>query len=135
MSASVKLPHFKVGEKAIFQRWLNQAFITGEHQPDFHIHTMPEKVPAGEDERGWRVWRSLRAIRIDDVIETDTEIWLIEVDPRLFYKKLVGLVGYRDAYKDHEKPEKPIRLGYVCEHDDPTMHRYLKMYDIKLWVV
>ena len=77
----------------------------------------------------------LQASRIDCVVETDKEIWILEVTPRLKKHAIGGCLLYRDLFMYQFEPTKPVRLGIVSGVDDPRTHFTLKKHDIKLWIV
>ena len=77
----------------------------------------------------------LFAKRIDAVVETPTEIWLLEVTPKLKKHVIGGVLFYRDLFMYQFEPTKLVRLGIVAGVDDPMAHYTLRKHDIKLWVV
>ena len=75
------------------------------------------------------------ASRIDCIVETDSQIWLLEVTPKLKKHVIGGCLLYRDLFMYQFEPTKPVRLGIVSGVDDPRTHFTLKKHDIKLWIV
>ncbi len=75
------------------------------------------------------------AKRIDLVVHSKNEIWIIEITPKVSKAAVGGCLTYKDLYEKQFKPTKPVKLGMIVEVDDPAYHNTLKNLDITLWVV
>ena len=74
-------------------------------------------------------------LRIDAVGYTENEVWLFEVKPRAGRSALGQLLGYANWYLHDFRPEKPLRLGVVCEMVDANMAPLFRRYGIRVFVV
>jgi len=75
------------------------------------------------------------AKRIDLVVETKNEIWIIEITPKVSKASVGGCLTYKELYLEQFDPVKDVKLGIIVEVDDPAYHSTLKNNDIRLWVV
>lgn len=152
-----KYPGLKKDEIEVMDRFLAGEHLEGEYTYDVKLY-LKEHLIKNTDEhvfdvdsisQAYEIIRSLmvpiskptagfsdlQASRIDAVIETDKEIWLLEVTPKLKKHVIGGCLLYRDLFMYQFEPTKPVRLGIVSGVDDPRTHFTLKKHDIKLWIV
>lgn len=76
-----------------------------------------------------------RKKRIDMIVHAYNAIWIMEITPKVSKAAIGGCLSYKDMYIKQYNPTKPIKLGIICEVDDPAYHDTLKNLEIRLWVV
>ena len=127
--------HMKPDEKIIAERFVKRGLLLGNYTYDVMLQSPDVKFPAHWTKSDWEHWSGLRAKRIDIVVETAIEIWILEVTPKLSKASVGGVLVYRNMYVDQFKPAKKVRVGIVVEVDDFAYHGILNEHEIALWVV
>jgi len=125
----------KADEKTIADRWVRKALLQGRREWDVHLNVPKVEVPAYWTKKDTANYESLVAKRIDLVVHSKNEIWIIEITPKVSKAAVGGCLTYKDLYEKQFNPEKPVKLGMIVEVDDPAYHNTLKNLDITLWVV
>lgn len=130
-----EMAHLKPIEKEIYKRWLSHRYLQGIREFDVHLDVPIVNKPAWWTKKDLAAWHAVRDKRIDLVVHTQREIWIIEITPKVSKAAVGGCLTYKELYEHQFKPKKPIRLGIVCELDDLAYHNTLNQFKIKLWVV
>jgi len=133
--AGTKYTHLKKDEKEIAKRFEATVYFDGEYVYDVHLDVPIPPLPAWWTKEMRKNYGDLRAKRIDLVIKTKNEHWIIEITPKLSKAPLGGVLTYRDLYKKQYKPGLPVKVGVVVEVDDPAYHDTYKKYGVSWWVV
>jgi len=92
-------------------------------------------APAWWTKKDLSNWDAVTAKRIDMVVHASDAIWIMEVTPKVSKAAVGGCLTYKELYEKEFKPSLPVKLGIICEMDDPAYHSVLKSNDIRLWVV
>ncbi len=125
----------KPDEKIIAQRFYDLGLLLGSYEYDVALESPDIKFPPYWTKKDFEHWGALRAKRIDIVVESATDIWILEVTPKLSKAAVGGVLVYRNMYQDQFKPTKKVRVGIVVEVDDLAYHGILNEHEIALWVV
>ena len=74
--------------------------------------------------------------KVDIVVKTDNETWIIEVKRRLDPGAIGQVMSYRELY-DQTFPNdgRRHRMGIVCEIDDPMIRRVAEAQGITIFVL
>ena len=127
--------HLKADEKAIAERWVRAIPIQGKREYDVHLDVPVVDPPAWWTKKDLANWHAVRDKRIDLVIHAQKEIWIMEITPKVSKAAVGGCLFYKELYEKQFKPSLPVKLGIICEMDDPAYHSILKNNEIRLWVV
>ena len=100
-----------------------------------HLDVPPVVWPAWYTKHDIQYWSDLKAKRIDLVIKSPQEVWIVEITPKLSKAAIGGVYVYRDLYIKQFHPKVRVRLAVVCEVDDPAYRLYAAEHDINVWVV
>lgn len=109
--------------------------MTGEYWYDVHLESKDLTFPAFWTKKDIENWSTLMAKRIDLLIVQPKVHWILEVTPKVSKAALGGCLTYKDLYEEQFKPNVPVRIGIVCEVDDPTYHSILEKNQVRLFVV
>ena len=125
-----KYPHFKPIETQIAKKFLRKFRIPGNYIFDFRL---PVELPPRVEEyppEVRRALRSLKARRLDIVIETKEMDYLIEIKERANAYGIGQLLAYKEIYTTKVKPGRLVQLLLVCEESDPDIERVAKSFGI-----
>jgi hypothetical protein len=127
--------HLKPDEKVIAERFVKANLLKGEYIYDVSLESPDIKFPAHWTKTDFEHWSALRAKRIDLVVKTPTEHWIIEITPKVSKAAIGGCITYRELYMKQFNITVPVHLGIIVEVDDLAYHSTLQRFGIKLWVV
>ena len=130
-----RLPHYKIKETEILNRFIKLGHLVGDYVFDFRLPyelTEGEKLLPVEEQR---MLVSLKSMRIDAVVETPNEIWIVEVAKGLELSYTGKLLGYTLLYKKLFKPMKPIKMAVVAVKDNVMARWALEELGTKIWIV
>lgn len=127
--------HLKKDERAVAERFVAGGLLPGEYVYDVPLDVPPITFPAWYTKKAIEQWKYLRAKKIDMLVKTPKEHWVMEVTPKLSKAAVGGVELYRDLYKKQYKPNVPVFVGVICELDDPAYRPFCKERNIKVWVV
>jgi len=127
--------HLKADEKAIAERWVKAIPLQGKREYDVHLATPTLHAPAWWTKKDLANWDAVTAKRIDMVVHASDAIWIMEITPKVSKAAVGGCLTYKELYEKEFKPSKPVKMGIICEFDDPGYHPILKKEKIGLWVV
>jgi len=131
----VSLPHYKKNEVQTIKRFVQLGYLPGDYSFDVRL---PYELTERENvlsEPEQRMMMALKSMRIDAVVETPAEIWIIEVCKGLELSYTGKLLGYTDLYKEIFKPTKPIRMGVVGIDENTMARRALENMGVTVWLV
>lgn len=97
----------------------------------------PPSSLKAKDRNKWILEAALNVCsrKIDLVIQTETETWILEVKIRLNPKAIGQVMSYRELYKlTFPEDKRRLRLGIVCEVDDPLIRRVAEAEGIKIFI-
>ena len=128
-------PHLMPYEIPIWERFLSS--------PPFSLWRIEYDVHLGEGaviDPNWPAWlvkvvRSTSKKRADVVVETDNELWILEIKVRAGFSCLGQLLGYGVLLLSEWAPTKPLRLGVVCERVAADIEPVLAEFGIDVFVV
>ena len=127
--------HMGAVESAILKRWLATHDIEGEHVYDLHLPT-PEPVwPVHYTEVDREQYRYLTMKRVDLLIRTPWQRWVLEVTPRVSTRALGALQLYKAIFERDMGKDPPITLGIVAEAGDPAVEEVCAAQGVKVWLV
>ncbi len=132
---AAKYPHMMPREIPIWERFLakyGDKFLGFEY--DVHLGKGIARDPSWPDWL-WKVVQATSRKRADAVGETDREIWIFEVKPRVGFSAVGQLLGYGVLLLEEWRPRKPIRLAAVCERTAPDIEPILREFGIELFIV
>jgi len=109
--------------------------IQGRREYDVKLAVSEVKIPAYWTKKDIEQYHGLWDKRIDLVVHASDAVWIIEIKPKLTMTAIGQCLSYQELYEKEFKPDKEIKLGIICEADDPNFHSTLEKLDIKLWVV
>lgn len=130
-----KLPHYKEIEVETLKKFVDLNFLPGDYSFDVRIPyelTEEEKKLAEEEKR---MIINLKSMRIDAVVETADEVWILEVAKNIKLSYTGKLEGYAFLYKKIYKPTKPVKKGVVALVDSKMAREALEHMDTKIWIV
>ncbi len=119
--AVVKFVHFKPDELAVAERWVKQTNLDGSITWDVKLSRDPGRSPANAPASQAELFAFLQQFRIDAVVETDKEVWLVEFKDRVRMSGLGQLITYAALYREQYKPTKPVRMLMVAGQNDPQI--------------
>lgn len=129
------LPHYKKNEIETLKRFVELGILPGDYSFDVRLPyelTEREKVLPEPEQR---MMMALKSMRIDAVVETAGEVWILEVCKGLELSYTGKLLGYTDLYKEIFMPTKPIRMGVVGIDENTMARRALEGRGIKVWLI
>lgn len=108
----------------LFQRVWYDAELGGPHLTTGQVADPYEKM-----------WRRLTSKRCDAIVETERELWIIEVALSAGLRALGQLLTYRVLYLEDPPIVKPEQLLIVCEVIDPDTAVAAATYGVLIYVV
>ena len=130
-----RYPHMLEGEATIWTRFLEQTDLEfdkiiydlhlGEGQP-----FKPGEPPFMKDLR-----LAVTRKRVDAVGETESDIWIFEVKPRVSMSALGQLVTYFELYHAEYSPIKPVMLAAIGESQAPDIRPTFDLYAVNIIIV
>lgn len=133
--AKVKYKHMLSDEAELWTRFLKAEEVEFlELHYDVHVGTLPD-LPADTSPEMAKLAESIYRKRIDVVMETEEEIWIIEVKPRAGMSALGQLLTYEILFRREFAPEKDTHLAVVCERLEQDAEDLLTLHGIDIFVV
>jgi len=129
------LPHYKVKEVETLKQFVKLGALPGDYSFDVRLPYELSEREKSLHPTEQRMMMFLKSMRIDAVVETDKEIWILEVAKGLELSYTGKLLGYTDLYKEIFKPTKPLRMGVVAVNDNTMARRALERMGVKIWIV
>lgn len=130
-----KFPHMLKAERVIWKRFLELRPIDFERAVyDDHVGEgaiLTKKYPENIQRMALRLTQK----RIDAVLHTEKEIWLMEVKMRASVSALGQLLTYKQLYEREREPDKPVRLGVVCRQVAPDMEKVFEQNNVTIFLV
>ena len=128
--AMKKYPHFKPIETEIAKRFLRKYRIEGNYIFDFKLPVeLPRRIETYPPEIR-RALRSLKARRIDIVIETREMDYLVEIKERANAYGIGQLLAYKEIYTTKVKKGRLVQLLLVYAESDPDIEAIAKKFGI-----
>lgn len=131
----IKLPHYKTREVQTIKKFVMSDILPGIYSFDVRLPyelTVKEKLLAPEEQR---MMLALKSMRIDAIVETPDELWVLEVTRGLELSYTGKLLGYAHLYRKLFKPTKEIKMGIVALEDNPLARSALEDMGVKIWFV
>ena len=129
------LPHYKELERKTIQKFVELQILPGKYTFDFRLPYELSQKELQTTPQEQRMFKYLKSMRIDVVVETPKEIWIIEVAKSLQLSYTGKILGYTDLYKEIYKPTLPVRMAVVATEDKPQARRALEHMNVKIWMV
>lgn len=130
-----KLPHYKVKEVETLKRFITLNLLPGDYTFDFRLPYELTEAEKLMEESMQRMFINLKSMRIDAVVETEDNIWILEVAKGLELSYTGKLLGYTDLYREIFGAPKPLKMGVVARDDNPMARRALERMGVKIWIV
>ena len=130
-----KYPHMRIWEETIMDRFLALPRAPAKFDYDVHVRINDKTPMEVQTDAERQLWRTMTAFRIDAVMETETQIYVIEVKDRLRPSAIGQALTYSFLYTKLFKPQKPVIPSIICGLDDPDTHAVCDKYQIRVWVV
>lgn len=130
-----KLPHYKKIEMEELKRFVDLNILPGDYVFDFRIPyqlTESEKLLSESEQR---MLIALKSFRIDALVETKDEVWVLEVCRGSKLSYTGKLIGYSVLYRDQFKPAKRIRMGIITLEENIMIMKALEMLGISYFKV
>lgn len=128
-------PHMRSDEARIWTQFLTKTdldFVTILY--DLHLGSGVLPLP-GDPEYMRRLLSAVTKKRVDAVGETETDIWIFEVKPRISMSALGQLVTYFELYQEEHRPVKPVMLAAIGEREAPDMRAAYELYAVNIILV
>jgi len=122
-------------ERLTAERWIKGGWLKGVYKFGVVLHTPHSLRMARSEDPLVRKEAVLAAWKIDIVVETRDEVWIIQVSDKPRDSAISRLLKYKFEYEKQYKPEKPVRLGLVAAVDDVAFHGYMRELGITWWIV
>jgi len=129
------LPHYKEREVDTLRRFVDGNYLPGSYSFDVRLPYEPTPAEKLLTNYELKMIIALKSMRIDAVVETPNEIWILEVANNLQLSYTGKLIGYADLYKRIYQPTKPVKMGVVALEDSPLAREALERMGIKIWIV
>lgn len=128
-------PHMRADEARIWTRFLQKTDLEFTRVTyDLHLGVGVLPLPADPDYMR-RLLSAVTKKRVDAVGETDTDIWIFEVKPRISMSALGQLVTYFELYQEEHRPVKPLMLAAIGEREAPDMRAAYELYAVNIILV
>ena len=103
---------------------------------EYDVH-LGEGIPPKPGEPEWlvRLKRAITRKRVDAIAETEEDIWIFEVKPRIGMSALGQLLTYYELYMEEYSPEKPIMLAAVGRRKEPDIDGAFELYAVNIFLV
>ena len=126
---------FKAEEQVLAEAFLATGALEGDVRTGVPLETERSREVLRMDPTAtfWRRYPWM--FKPDLVVETPTEVWLVELEMDLRLMNLARQEIYRDLYEEQYRPTKPVRLGAVARLDSPEMHGYLESHGVRVWIL
>jgi len=82
-----------------------------------------------------KMWRRLRSKRADAIVETQDEVWIIEVSQDAGLRAIGQVLAYRALWLEDPQILKPERLLIVCQIIDEDTAFSAAKHGIQVYVV
>lgn len=125
-------PHMRSDEARIWTQFLTKTelnFVTILY--DLHLGTGVLPFPTDPDYMR-RLLSAVTKKRVDAVGETETDIWIFEVKPRISMSALGQLVTYFELYQQEYRPVKPVMLAAIGEREAPDIRAAFELYAVNI---
>lgn len=128
-------PHMRVDEARIWTRFLSSTELEFTRVIyDLHLGVGTLPLPADPDYMR-RLLSAVTKKRVDAVGETDKDIWIFEVKPRISMSALGQLVTYFELYQEEHRPVKPVMLAAIGEREAPDIRSSFDLYAVNIILV
>lgn len=128
-------PHMRTDEARIWTRFLETTTLEFEKIIyDLHLGTGVLPLPSDPDYMR-RLLSAVTKKRVDAVGETNTDIWIFEVKPRISMSALGQLVTYFELYQEEHRPVKPVMLAAIGEREAPDIRTAFDLYAVNIILV
>jgi len=131
----ITLPHYKTKEIQTIKKFIELELLPGDYSFDvrlpYELSEREKMTSLGEQ----RMFKALKSMRIDAVVETPDEIWILEVAKGLELSSTGKLLGYTDLYREIFRPTKRLRMGIVAIDENLMARRALERMNVKIWLV
>ena len=130
-----KFPHFTVDESKVLEIFQKEAAPTGKWSYDVRLKSRKAALAKIENPVLQVYWQKVTAKRIDALVETATDINIIEVKRMMLSSGIGQLLLYADMYAEQFKPEKSVKLWYVTYYNDRDVEALARKLGIRTWSV
>lgn len=126
-------------ERRITEAFLSSGTLVGSSRREYKVgFPLPAQEAKAKNETAYILDASLNVLsrKIDAVVESDKEIWLLESKIRLNPSALGQALTYRDLFlRDNPREPKAVRTGIICLDDDPAVRRIAEAQGIKIFLL
>lgn len=128
-------PHMRSDEARIWTKFLEATDLEFTRVTyDLHLGTGVLPLPTDPDYMR-RLLSAVTKKRVDAVGETETDIWIFEVKPRISMGALGQLVTYFELYQQELRPIKPVMLAAIGEREAPDIRTSFELYAVNIILV
>lgn len=128
-------PHMLEDEARIWTKFLRVTDLAfGSIVYDLHLGTGILPLPS-DPEYMRRLLSAVTKKRVDALGETETDIWIFEVKPRISMSALGQLVTYFELYQQQFRPVKPLMLAAIGEREAPDIQATFDLYAVNIVIV
>ena len=131
----IKFPHFTQEEALVLEKFQKEAAPQGKWSYDVRLKSKKADLAKIEDPTLKAYWEKVTAKRIDAIVETASQINIIEVKRYMLASGIGQLLTYAYMYAEQYKPQKPVQLWYVTYYSDPDIEELAPKFGIKTWSV
>jgi len=130
-----RLPHYKELEIVTIRIFIDGNYLPGKYTFNKHIPYQPNEKEKLLTDQELRMIIALKSMRIDLIVETIENVWVMEVAKNLKLSYTGKLLGYTHLYNRMFKPKKPLRMGVIAREEDVLSREALEAQGIKIWIV
>lgn len=127
--------HMMTDEARIWTKFLQTTGLVFEEMAyDVHLGAGVLPVP-GDPEFMQRLLSAVTKKRVDAIGETETDIWIFEVKPRISMSALGQLATYFELYQAQFRPLKSVFLAAIGEREAPDIRAAFDLYAVNIILV
>ena len=130
-----KYKHLLPSEIKIWDRVLaNPPWTIIRADYDVHLGVGAPLNPAWPDWLKAQV-KAVSRKRVDVIVETPEDIWIVEIKPRAGMSALGQVLCYRELYVREYQPTKRVRMVVIAERAESDVPSVYRQFDVGLLLV
>lgn len=130
-----RFPGLRSFEAGVLERFARMTAPSGRWTVNLRFPYPETGLPPGLSVEERKMLLENRAKRIEGILETATEVWLVEVKARVSSDALGALLLYDALYRQHFPTVKRLVKVCVAEADDVIARPVLEAHGVRVFVV